>query len=647
MSDPAVTTAWVRAFIDELACGGVGHVCVAPGSRSTPLVMACAREERVRIWVLLDERCAGFFALGLGKATRRPAAVITTSGTATANLFPAVIEASQAGVPLLVLTADRPHELRGTDANQTIDQSRLYGSFVRESLDAGEPSADGLRSVRALACGAVATTLGMDPGPVHVNFPFDKPLEPAELSAEQAATLRAADPVGLDGHADGTLLVPVLEGETGPIEDEVRAVASALAAGGRGLIVAGPLTDPQAVGPAIEDLARATGFPVLGDPLSGVRFSEHGVEHSVTAYDLFLRGISPRDASPQREASPLRGASPSGEASHDAKLREVLRPDIVCRIGGAPTSASLLAFLGGLGDVPQVRITSGRCGKDHLGVTSLEVRSEVASFVRAVTGELSALRAVTRTSSTPDTLPTWRDQWTEIDQAARQAVCAYRASDAGEPFEGEILAAVVAGIPEGTTLFVSNGLPVRDLDAFGGGGKPLQVYGNRGASGIDGIVSTVAGIAAASEGPSPLVAVVGDIAFYHDMNGLLAVARYELDIVFVVINNDGGGIFHMLPIREHEPEFTQYVATPHGLDFRHAAELYGISYRCVGPPTGSADASASAFGNALENELGDALEEVLTGTGPRILEVRSDRDQNQRARDAVVEAVRRAVGALL
>ena len=621
MSDPAVTTAWVRAFIDELARGGVGHVCVAPGSRSTPLVMACAREERIRTWVLLDERCAGFFALGLGKTTRRPAAVITTSGTATANLFPAVIEASQAGVPLLVLTADRPQELRGTDANQTIDQSRIYGAFVRESLDAGEPSADELRSVRALACGAVAATLGMDPGPVHVNFPFEKPLEPAELSAEQAATLRAADPVGLDGHADGTPMVPVVEGGAGPIENEVRAVASALAAGGRGLIVAGPVTNPEAVGPAIGDLVRATGFPVLCDPLSGVRFSEHGAEHSVTAYDLFLRGLW--DAPPPREAS------------HDAKLREVLRPDVVCRIEDAPTSASLLAFLGGLGEVPQVRITSGRRGKDHLGVTSLDVRSEVASFVRAVTEELSALGAVTKASSTPNTPPTWRDQWTEIDQAARQAVCACRASDAGEPFEGDILAAVVAGIPEGTTLFVSNSMPVRDLDAFGGGGKPLRVYGNRGASGIDGIVSTVAGITAAGDGLSPIVAVVGDVAFYHDMNGLLAVAEFELDIVFVVINNDGGGIFHMLPIREHEPEFTQYFATPHGLDFRHAAELYGIPYRRVDHPTGAEDAFEDAFGD------------VLAGTGPRILEVRSDRDQNQRGRDAMVEAVRRAVRALL
>ena len=602
MSDPAVTTAWVRAFIDELARVGVEHVCLAPGSRSTPLVMACAREARIRMWVHLDERCAGFFALGLGKATRGPAAVITTSGTATANLFPAVIEASQDGVPLLVLTADRPHTLRGTDANQTIDQSHLYGSFVRESLDAGEPSVGDLRGVRVLACGAVAATGGVDPGPVHVNFPLDKPLEPVELRAEQAASLRSADPVGVDGHADGAPIVPVVEQwGAAPIEDEVRAVTAALTAastasragGSRGLIVAGPVSDPETVGPAIGDLARATGFPVLADPLSGVRFSEHCAEYVVAWYDLFLASFL------------------------DTNLREVLKPDVVIRIGGAPVSSSLLAFLSELAHVPQVRITSRHCWKDDLGVASLSIRAEVASFIRAVTDEWSAAKAPT----------SWRERWREIDQAARQAVCDFRSSDAGDAFEGDVLAAVVAGVPEGTTLFVSNSMPVRDLDAFGGGGKPLHVYGNRGASGIDGIVSTVAGIAAASHGRSPIVAVVGDVAFYHDMNGLFAVAKHRLDIVFVVINNDGGGIFHMLPIRDREPEFTQYFATPHGLDFRHTAELYRIPYQRVDHPSGAAD----------------ALGEVLAGTGPRILEVRSDRDQNQCSRKAVAEAVRRAV----
>ena len=625
MSDPAVTTAWVRAFIDELARMGVEHVCLAPGSRSTPLVMACARDERIRIWVHLDERCAGFFALGLAKTTRRPAVVITTSGTATANLFPAVIEASQAGLPLIVLTADRPHGLRGTDANQTIDQSHLYGSFVRAELDAGEPSTDGLRDVRALACRSVATTLGVDSGPVHVNFPFDKPLEPTELGAEREAALRMADPAALDGNPDGSAMMPVVEGGgAGPTEeelreDEVREVGLALAGGARGLIVVGPVADPEAVGPAVGDLARATGFPVLGDPLSGARFSQHCADHAVTGYDLFLQGPSPGDPTDSNASPP------------HARLRETLEPDVIVRIGGVPASTSLLAFLEDLADVPQVRITSGHRRKDHLGVASLDVRSEEALFVRAVTGHVSGLRSGTKGPAAPNAASAWGEKWREIDHATRQAVCDFRASRGGDVLEGEVLAAVVSQVAEGTTLFVSNSMPVRDLDAFGGGGKPLRVFGNRGASGIDGIVSTVAGIAAASEGPSPIVAVVGDVAFYHDMNGLLAVAKHELDIVFVVINNDGGGIFHRLPIRKHEPEFTHYFAAPHGLDFRHAAELYGIAYWRVDRPRGAAD----------------ALGEVLAGTGPRILEVGSDREQNRRSREAAVEAVRRAVTALL
>ena len=603
MSDPAVTTAWVRAFIDELARAGVEHVCVAPGSRSTPLVMACAREARMHQWVHLDERCAGFFALGLGKVTRRPAAVVTTSGTATANLFPAVIEASQAGVPLLVLTADRPHRLRGTDANQTIDQSRLYGSFVRKSLDAGEPSADGLRAVRALACEAVAGTLGADSGPVHVNFPFDKPLEPAELTEEEAARLRAADPLGLDGQPDGAPMVPAGEGG-GAQEDDVRAVSVALAGGSRGLIVVGPVADPEAVGPAVGDLARVTGFPVLADPLSGARFSECCEERAVSAYDLFLQ-----DVGSLKDVGSLQDAG------------QALAPDVVLRIGGAPVSASLLAFLGALGDVTQVMVTSRHCSRDHLGVASTHVSAEEGPFIRAVTAALGASGAS----------PAWCEQWRGIDRAARQAVCDFRTAGAGDAHEGVVLAAVVAGVPEGTTLFVSNSMPIRDLDAFGGGGKPLRVYGNRGASGIDGIVSTVAGIAAASEGRSPVVAVVGDVAFYHDMNGLLAVGEHRMDIVFVVINNDGGGIFHMLPIREHEPEFSRYFATGHGLDFAHVAELYGIAYSRVDHPSATAD----------------ALGAVLAGTGPRILEVRSDPEQSLEGRKAVVEAVRGAVQPLL
>jgi len=593
--------------MDELARMGLEHVCLAPGSRSTPLVMACARDGRFTTWVHLDERSAGFFAVGLGKATRRPAAVITTSGTATANLLPAVIEASLSGVPLVVLTADRPLRLRGSDANQTIDQEGMYGSYARESLDAGDPAPERLGEIRTLACRAVARAMGPVAGPVHVNLPFDKPLDPVEMGPEQAASLRNADPVGLDGRADGAPM-EALSDEAALATDEVAGLIDFLRGGDRGLIVAGPVTDPEGVGPALVRLSAATGFPLLADPLSGARFGHGGAPPPIAASDLFLR---------------------------DPAVRDRLRPDLILRVGGPPTSAGVLTFMEECRGLPQIVIGAGYPRKDSLSDGSRYVQADVA-------GLLSQVAAGTSETVAPSA---WSEIWERVDRTAREAV-----QDAhGDFFEGDVLAAVVDALPEDGTLFVSNSMPVRDLDAYGGAGpKRLRLFGNRGASGIDGIVSTVAGIVAgrspraedsaspreqtgSPESPSqpelPVVAVLGDLAFYHDMNGLLAVAQNQLNVVFVVINNDGGGIFHMLPIREHEPEFTRYFATPHGLDFSRAAELYEIPYRCVDSMTGTSE----------------ALQEALLEPGPRMLEIRTDRGDNQRRHREVVEVVAEAV----
>ena len=603
MSDPAVTTAWARAFMDELARIGLEHVCVAPGSRSTPLVMACAMDARFTTWVHLDERSAGFFALGIGKATRNPAAVITTSGTATANLFPAVIEASRSGVPLLVLTADRPLRLRGSDANQTIDQEGIYGSYPRESLDAGDPALEKLRETRALACRAGARTLGPDPGPVHVNFPFDKPLEPVEMDPARAGSLREADPLGLDGRPDGAPM-EALPNSGGALEaGEVEALVGFLRAGERGLIVAGPVADPDRVGPALIRLAAATGLPLLADPLSGARFGQDCGSPPIATSDLFLR---------------------------DPAARSRLRPDLILRVGRPPTSAGVLTFLEDCGSVPQVVIGAGRPQKDSLSTESRYVQADVAALLAEVVALLAETAGGVSQTVAPDG---WSGVWERLDRAAREALNRVR----GDFFEGDVLSAVVETLPEGGTLFVSNSMPVRDLDAFGGAGpKRVRIFGNRGASGIDGIVSTVAGVAAgissqagdsADRSEPPMVAVLGDLAFYHDMNGLLAVRENRLNVLFVVINNDGGGIFHMLPIQELEPEFTRYFATPHGLDFRHAADLYGIPYRRLDDLT----------------RTSEALRESLLEPGPRILEIRTDRGENQRRHREVIEAVAEAV----
>ena len=582
--------------MDELARMGVEHVCVAPGSRSTPLVMALANDGRFTTWVQLDERSAGFFALGIGKVTTRPAAVITTSGTATANLLPSVIEASLGGVPLLVLTADRPLRLRGSDANQTIDQEGLYGSYPRASLDAGDPAEERLRDVRTLACRAAALTLGPEPGPVHVNLPFDKPLDPVELDAEQIARLRSADPLGLDGRPAGSPFEspPRVGGAADP--EQVDALADFLRDGERGLIVAGPVADPVRIGPSLVRLSKAAGLPLLADPLSGARFLEGADSVSICAYDFFLR---------------------------EPAVCDLLRPDHILRVGAPPTSAGLLSFLDGCRDVPQVVVADGGHRSNSLAEVSRHMKCDVAEMISGVSDRFVA------------PADDWREAWERLDQTARHTV----SETPGDFFEGDILSVLVECLPDDATLFVSNSMPVRDLDAFGGAGpKRLRVFGNRGASGIDGIVSTAAGVAAArprngqeTDG-APVVAVVGDLAFYHDMNGLLTVSREKLNVLYVVINNDGGGIFHMLPIREHEPEFTTYFATPHGLDFGRTAELYDISYELL--------------------EDNEALVETLRGVvlepGPRILEIRTDRETNHRRHveliAAVADATRRETG---
>ncbi|MGM0669571.1 MAG: 2-succinyl-5-enolpyruvyl-6-hydroxy-3-cyclohexene-1-carboxylic-acid synthase, partial [Gemmatimonadota bacterium] len=311
---------WAGAFLDELARSGVREICVAPGSRSTPLVLAASRDSRFRLFSVVDERSAGFLALGMGKAGGNPAAVITTSGTAGANLYPAVIEASQGEVPLLILTADRPHRLRDTDANQAIDQIRLFGIYPRAFMEVAPPLlTDGsLRHLRGQACRAVALATGPPRGPVHLNFPFDKPLEPGSPDFSLPPKPGDLSPEAWEGREDGGPFVRAPAPRPSLDEAVVEELESLLSSSTRGLIVAGPVPDALEVGPAALALSAATGFPILPDPLSGARFSpSHGAQ-VVAGYDLFLRAPG---------------------------VRSALAPDLVLRVGASPTSAPLLAFL--------------------------------------------------------------------------------------------------------------------------------------------------------------------------------------------------------------------------------------------------------------------------------------------------------------
>ncbi|MDE0898974.1 MAG: 2-succinyl-5-enolpyruvyl-6-hydroxy-3-cyclohexene-1-carboxylic-acid synthase [Longimicrobiales bacterium] len=583
MTGSVTNTLWARSFVDELARAGVCEIVIAPGSRSTPLVMACAADDRMRTRVHLDERSAAFFALGVGKASGQPAAVITTSGTAVANVFPAVVEASQAGVPLLVLTADRPHRLRGADANQAIDQVGIFGGYVRAFFEMAPPEDDprALRHLRSVASRAVADSVGPSAGPVQVNFPFDKPLEPIDLDD----TPSEGDPVPLHGRESRTPFTRIQGGRTQLSDTQIDQMVDLLGSG-HGVIVAGPSEDTGRVGAAVRHMGAATGCPVLADALSGARFGPSNGAVIVAGYDIVLG---------------------------DETARARLRPSVILRIGTSPTSAALQRWMAEHHDVPQLVIDEGPRWKDHASTATHYFQADPSDTL------------VRLADRAPRAEKEWTELWLAVDRAVRTSEVPVGAG----PHEGDVLTAALAALPTDGGLFVSSSMPIRDLDTFAHPAeRSARVFANRGASGIDGVVSSAFGAASQCDGVS--ICVIGDVAFFHDQNGLLWSREKDAPVVFVVIDNDGGGIFHMLPIAEHDPHFTRFFATPHGVHPRYAAEAHGI---------GAADVTIE--------DLPRALDEAVRAGETTLLRVVTERTTNHARRAAAKAAVRRSAIAAL
>jgi 2-succinyl-5-enolpyruvyl-6-hydroxy-3-cyclohexene-1-carboxylate synthase len=559
-----VALACARAFVDGLVTCGLRHVCISPGSRSTPLALAFARDERVRVHVQLDERASAFVALGIAKASGLPAAVVCTSGTAAANLLPAVVEASMSRTPMLTLTADRPPELRGVGANQTIDQRDLFGRYVRWHVDAPVPEsrAGAGRLWRLLATEACARAFG--PGPVHVNLPFREPLVPS----------------GEEVSLDGDDVLPAAEGEVSfgraPEERDVAAFLAAVEDARRGLLYAGTL---RRSAPGVLELGRVLGWPVLAEPTSGVR-----VPGTLSA------GIA------------LLG---------DDAFRRNHRPEIVVQFGAAPTSRPALALVR---ESERLLIVD----PDDL-VADPHRRAERRLVVEA--GRLAAA-AADRLERRVDT--DWVHRWREADAAARRTVDDL-IDGWQEPFEGRVARDVAEDAPDASTLVVGSSMPVRDLDLFMVPRARLRVLANRGASGIDGFVSTALGVAASG---APSTALCGDLTLLHDAGSLLWNARRGPEVVFVVPNNDGGGIFSLLEQRSL-PELDELFTTPHGIDLAAVCAAAGAGHRRV-------DRAADliqAIGRA--RELG----------GVQVVEVAVDRELSVRRRAEVRQAVTAALGA--
>jgi len=581
MTAPNRATLWGETLVEELVAAGVSGVVLAPGSRSTPLTTAFAAHDGIEAFSQLDERSAAFFALGRSRRLGEPTALVCTSGTAAANFHPAVIEANQSRVPLVVLTADRPPELQDSGANQTIDQEKLYGNAVRyyRTLPEPGPEARRLRSLRTTADRAVQRATATPPGPVHLNVPVAKPLEPTDVSGDVPDDLADRAPLGAAGRVG-----PFVRTTTGRQTLDTGAVADladSLATVDRGLLVAGPANAPTPARDALASLAEATGFPVLADPLSGHRFGHDG-PLICGGYDSYL------DAA---------------EAWPD--------PEMVVRFGASPTSKVLRHYL-----------------RDHAGRQLVvdpaggwrEAEFTATDLVAADPTWLSE-RLAARLDGPADS--EWHDRFRRAERTHWETVSE---SIGAEQFEGAVLSTVVSAAPDPATLVVSNSMPVRDLDRFG---RPrdgdLRVLGNRGASGIDGVTSTALGAGSATD--DPLVLVIGDLAFYHDMNGLLAAERCGVDATIVLLNNDGGGIFHMLPIEEFDPPFTEYFKTPHGIDFEPVGDLYGLEY-------------------AIVEDLADfetAYTDSVESDGTQVIEVRFDADESHRTRERLAERVRSAI----
>jgi 2-succinyl-5-enolpyruvyl-6-hydroxy-3-cyclohexene-1-carboxylate synthase len=652
MTPATDTYVLLRAFVDELARCGMRMACTSPGSRCAPLVLTLAREPRLECHSHVDERCAGFFALGAAKSSGLPVAAACTSGTAAAELLPAAIEAREARVPLLLLTADRPPELREVGAGQAIDQLKLYGGAVKWFFEVGtheDASPARLRWIRTLACRAYWTALEGRPGAVHLNFPLREPLvvAGADLPAEEtgrpdgrpyvrraaAASRRTAQgAAGTSVSAAGT--------PAGGAE-ELAELRELVAGARRGVVVAGRHERATPLGRAAAAFCQALGWPLLADPLSGARRGTAAVAH----YDALLR---------------------------EERFAASQRPDLVLRVGDLPVSKPLRTWLAGLGSVRQVTLDPEGSWQDPGSVLSDSLTLEPAATLADLTA--SMLPAGGEGAPGQDTCggdahgehahgepplapsdPDWLAGWRSADERAAEALLGILRGEALD--EPSVAAELGVLLGEEATLFVASSMPVRDLETFWPVREdPPRVLCNRGANGIDGTVSSAFGAAATSAGP--VVLLIGDVALAHDIGGLLAARRLELRLTIVLVDNGGGGIFDFLPVARapmartsagepcptaaadagagthggaaagaREDLYTRHIATPTGLDFAQVAALYGLVYERADTVPG----------------LRSALERALAPrAGCTLIHVRTDRAANVELHGEVWSALARA-----
>jgi 2-succinyl-5-enolpyruvyl-6-hydroxy-3-cyclohexene-1-carboxylate synthase len=527
------TFAPLQAFVDELVRCGLRHAVTCPGSRNAPLILTLAGDRRLETVSVIDERSAGFVALGIAKTSGKPVAVTCTSGTAAANLAPAVLEAREARVPLIVMTADRPPELRDVGAGQAVDQIKLYGSAVKWFCEVGnhDPGQEAAVHYRSLACRAWFTAEDGRPGPVHLNFGLREPLAPVPEKLE------AGD---WNGRPDGRPWVTLSDAPRDPTPTIVELLEREVAEAGHGAIVCGPTRYEVAASAA--RLAAATGWPLLAEPTSGVRCGPHDRSHVVAHYDVLLRS---------------------------QRFLDAHRPDLVLRVGDTPTSKPLRAWLAG-----SRQIVVDPDAAWH------EPTRRAERLVATAPDSTCDLLAAALEQSVPPAPPEWAASWRAADALVPEAL-----ADVADPFEPKALAALADCLPAGAIVWIASSMPIRDVESF----FPqvpteLRFLANRGANGIDGTVSSALGAALADGGHAFLL--TGELALLHDLGGLLAARRRGVALTIVCMNNGGGGIFDFLPVAEHADGalYEEHVATPSGVDLGPIAAMAGLQHRLASTP---------------------------------------------------------------
>ncbi|WP_163971530.1 2-succinyl-5-enolpyruvyl-6-hydroxy-3-cyclohexene-1-carboxylic-acid synthase [Oceanobacillus halotolerans] len=555
-------TYYVTSFISELYQNGVTDIVISPGSRSTPLALTATEHPELKEWVVIDERSAAFFALGMAKQSKRPVTLICSSGTATANYFPAIIEARYSRVPLIILTADRPHELRDVGAPQAIDQVKLYGEHVKwfEEMALPEASPSMLAYARSKASRAVYMAQEGNAGAVHLNFPFREPLVP-DFSLEGVWEKKNTSPFH-----------ETIPGNNRLHEEQLNLLLEKLQSKENGIFVCGPQVDEE-LGDAITQLAEKWNVPILADPLSQIRAGNHEKDLIIEGYDAFLRNQS---------------------------IREQLIPDFVIRFGAMPVSKAYLFYIKENEEVPQFIV------EDHIGYR--EPAGNQTEII--VANSTQFCRDLSTFSHTIHGNQKWVEQWISYNQIAKKHLLQRSQS---EITEGEAVRGLMDVIPDKSSLYVGNSMAIRDLDTFFmTTDKKLTILGNRGANGIDGMISSGVGAAAASD--QAVTLLLGDLSFFHDMNGLLAAKHYGINITIVLINNNGGGIFSFLPQATSTKHFEALFGTPLDIDFQQAINMYGGEYRLA----------------KTEGQLKEELAESYQHNGFSVIEVKTDRETNRK-----------------